>query len=331
MHRLYIEWDGVEDCMNTQFEELKMYESFDELANDVLDLANEILPEQMFYLTAFTDSQQVILKLSNQKSSIQITENMVVDLSNSVCNRIDFENNQPLRYEDIKRDCDVEEVERLLDDVNIRSYLGIPISLTNGEKFGTLCAVNDEASVLDPRSIALLQRIVKLFSYYLELERFVWRDMLTELYNRRYLTKFFEDRVNEHGALFFLDLDGFKKVNDTYGHDVGDVVLQEVASRLQHIAYEYGEAFAVRIGGDEFVLHFAHAASQETWRTLANRIIETLSAWDTAYHVSTSIGIVTYTTDECATLDMLLKQADEALYRAKSSGKRTFKFVHEPY
>jgi len=117
--------------MRTQFEELKMYESFDELANDVLDLAHEILPEQMFYLTAFTDSQQVILKLSNQKSSIQITENMVVDLSNSVCGRIDFENNQPLRYEDVKRDCDVEEVERLLDDVNIRSYLGIPISLTN--------------------------------------------------------------------------------------------------------------------------------------------------------------------------------------------------------
>lgn len=312
--------------MRTQFEELKMYESFDELANDVLDLANEILPEQMFYLTAFTDSQQVILKLSNQKSSIQITENMVVDLSNSVCGRIDFENNQPLRYEDVKRDCDVEEVERLLDDVNIRSYLGIPISLTNGEKFGTLCAVNDEASLLDPRSITLLQRIVKLFSYYLELERFVWRDMLTELYNRRYLTKYFEDRSNEHGALFFLDLDGFKNVNDTYGHDVGDVVLQEVASRLETIVNEQEEAFAVRLGGDEFVLHFSRSASLDEWGRIANQIIETLSTWETAYHVSTSIGIVTYTRDEQTRLDTLLKQADDALYRAKSSGKRNYKF-----
>lgn len=328
MHRLYIEWDGVEDCMNTQFEELKMYESFDELANDVLDLANEILPEQMFYLTAFTDSQQVILKLSNQKSSIQITENMVVDLSNSVCNRIDFENNQPLRYEDIKRDCDVEEVERLLDDVNIRSYLGIPISLTNGEKFGTLCAVNDETSVLDPRSIALLQRIVKLFSYYLELERFVWRDMLTELYNRRYLTKFFEDRVNEHGALFFLDLDGFKSVNDRYGHDIGDTVLQEVAARLQTIVNEQGDAFAVRLGGDEFVLHFSQAAGRDEWGHIATQIIDELSRWDEGYQVSTSIGIVTYIRDERTTLVTLLKQADEALYQAKSAGKRTFKFVH---
>ncbi|WP_058763126.1 diguanylate cyclase domain-containing protein [Exiguobacterium chiriqhucha] len=314
--------------MNKQFEELKMYESFDELANDVLDLANEILPEQMFYLTAFTDSQQVILKLSNQKSSIQITENMVVDLSNSVCNRIDFENNQPLRYEDIKRDCDVEEVERLLDDVNIRSYLGIPISLTNGEKFGTLCAVNDEASLLDPRSITLLQRIVKLFSYYLELERFVWRDMLTELYNRRYLTKYFEDGSNAHGALFFLDLDGFKSVNDRYGHDIGDTVLQEVAARLQTIVNEQGDAFAVRLGGDEFVLHFSQAAGRDEWSHIATQMIDELSKWDEGYEVSTSIGIVTYIRDERTTLAALLKQADEALYQAKSAGKRTFKFVH---
>lgn len=310
----------------TQVEELKMYESFDELANDVLDLAKEILPEQLFYLSAFSDTQQFVLKLSNEKSSILIKEGMVVDLNNSVCKRIDFETNQPLIYEDVQQDCPIDEVKVLLDGVNIQSYLGIPISLTNGEKFGTLCAVNDEASLLDRKSINLLQRIVKLFSYYLELEHYVWRDMLTELYNRRYLTKYFDGQLNKTGALFFLDLDGFKKVNDTHGHDVGDLVLKEVASRLQRIVNQQEEAFAVRLGGDEFVLHFSQSATQVEWSHLANQIIEELSAWETVYHVSTSIGIVTYTRDEQTRLDTLLKQADDALYRAKSSGKRTFKF-----
>lgn len=315
--------------MKTQVEELKLYESFDELANDVLDLAKEILPEQLFYLSAFSDTQQFVLKLSNEKSNILIKEGMVVDLNNSVCKRIDFDQNQPLIYEDVQKDCPIDEVKVLLDGVNIQSYLGIPISLTNGEKFGTLCAVNDEASLLDRKSINLLQRIVKLFSYYLELEHYVWRDMLTELYNRRYLAKYFDGQFNQNGALFFLDLDGFKKVNDTYGHDIGDVVLKEVAARLQAIVDEHENAFAVRLGGDEFILHFAHAANREDWVHLAHRVVDKLSDWDTDYHVSTSIGIVTYTRDEHTTLEPLLKQADDALYVAKSSGKRTFKFVQE--
>lgn len=315
--------------MEAQLEELQRYENFDELANDVLDLAKEILPDQLFYLSVFSDTQQFILKLSNERTNIHITEGMIVDLNQSVCKRVDFEKNKPLVYEDVNKDCSIDEVKTLLDGVNIKSYLGIPISLTNGEKFGTLCAVNDEPSLLDEKSIDLLQRIVKLFSYYLELERFAWRDMLTELYNRRYLTKYFENRQNENGSLFFLDLDGFKKVNDEYGHDTGDAVLKEVASRLQVIVDGQKDAFAVRLGGDEFVLHFSQGSSREEWGHIANQTVNTLSIWDTPYEVSTSLGIVTYQGDETVNLTNLLQHADAALYDAKSSGKNKFKFFNE--
>lgn len=315
--------------METQLEELQRYENFDDLANDVLDLAKEILPDQLFYLSVFSDTQQFILKLSNERTNIHITEGMVVDLNQSVCKRVDFEKNQPLVYENVNKDCSIDEVKTLLDGVNIQSYLGIPISLTNGEKFGTLCAVNDEPSLLDKKSIDLLQRIVKLFSYYLDLERFAWRDMLTELYNRRYLTKYFESQRNENGALFFLDLDGFKKVNDEYGHDTGDAVLKEVASRLEKIVHDQKDAFAVRLGGDEFVLHFSQTSSREEWGNIANQTVNTLSTWDTPYEVSTSLGIVTYRGNEAVSLTKLLQHADAALYDAKSSGKNTFKFFNE--
>jgi len=317
---------GVLYIMETLLEELQRYKNFDELANDVLDLAKAILPEQLFYLSVFSDTQQFILRLSNERKNIHITEGMIVDLNQSVCKRVNFEKNQPLIYEDVNKNCSIDEVKMLLNGANIQSYLGLPISLTNGEKFGTLCAVNDEASLLDKKSIDLLQRIVKLFSYYLDLERFAWKDMLTELYNRRYLTQYFEDPQHQNGALFFLDLDGFKKVNDVYGHDTGDVVLQEVASKLQLIVDEQKDAFAVRLGGDEFVLHFSQTNSQQEWDKIANQVVNALSTWDTPYKVSTSIGIVTYEEDNDVSLTNLLQHADKALYHAKASGKNTFSF-----
>jgi len=65
--------------MNIQFEELKMYTKFDDLAEDLLNLAKEILPEQLFYLSVINESEQLILKLSDDQTSMRVTEGMVVD------------------------------------------------------------------------------------------------------------------------------------------------------------------------------------------------------------------------------------------------------------
>ncbi len=177
----------------------------------------------------------------------------------------------------------------------------------------------------DQKNVQLLQRIVRLFLYYLELERYAWKDALTGLYNRRYLTKQFEDHPGQGGAIFFLDLDGFKQVNDLYGHETGDIVLQEVAQRLQRFVREQDDAMAVRLGGDEFILHVGHSDSREGWEQLADQIVTSLSEWEADYRVSTSIGIVMY--DEYRPeLQALLQQADVALYTAKSSGKNTYQF-----
>ena len=311
--------------MNIQFEELKMYTKFDDLAEDLLNLAKEILPEQLFYLSVINESEQLILKLSDDQTSMRVTEGMVVDLNYSLCRRIDFQMKQPLVYGDVTKEPGLDGMKTILEQANVRSYLGIPISLTNGEKFGTLCAINDEASLFESKSIELLQRIVRLFSYYLELERYVWRDTLTDLYNRRYLMNRFDTRPHEAGALFFLDLDGFKKVNDVYGHDAGDTVLQEVARRLQSLISGRTSACAVRLGGDEFVLHFAGCDSPETLSRQADEILSCLSKWD-AYELSASIGIVSYTAAKETSLKILLRQADIALYEAKSSGKNTYKW-----
>ena len=306
-------------------EDLQMYKNFDELAEDVLDLAKEILPDQLIYLTSFSDTQQIILKLSDLDTSILLTEGMKIDLEETVCDRIDFERKQPLIYEDVKEACPGD-LKVLLEGANIRSYLGIPISRVNGERFGTLCAVHHKESEFDKKSILLLQRIVRMFSYYLDLERFAFRDSLTELYNRHYLSKFFDNDSYNGGALFFLDLDGFKKVNDVHGHDTGDLVLKEVARRLQNFVKAHKDAFVVRLGGDEFVVYFSQEASKEEMGQRAQRILDSLSSWEAKYALSASIGIATYPADSDTDLKRLLKDADHALYGAKTAGKNTYKF-----
>lgn len=315
--------------MVTAFQELQMYKNFDELSSDVLDLAKEILPDQLLYLTSVSDTQQMILKLSNNDTNILITEGLVIDLNETVCNRIDFDQNQPLIYEDMRKESSLDNLRDALEEFHIRSYLGIPISLVNGERFGTLCAVNDEESHFDEKSVDLLQRIVRMFSYYLYLERFAYRDSLTELYNRRYLTNFFENASKSSGTLLFLDLDGFKQVNDLYGHDTGDLVLQEVALRLQKFAAEHPNAFVVRLGGDEFVVHLSGISSEEELSKQAKQILTNLSTWDGKYRLSASMGIVTYPDHYTGDIKMLLKDADQALYQAKTSGKNKYMFFDE--
>ncbi|WP_419961758.1 diguanylate cyclase domain-containing protein [Psychrobacillus sp. BM2] len=312
--------------MVVTLQELQMYRNFDELASDVLDLAKEIMPDKLIYLTSFSEKEQIILKLSNIDTSILLTEGMVINLNETVCNRVDFDENQPLIYEDIREETCPDDLRNRLEEVNINSYLGIPISLVNGGKFGTLCVAHYEESRFDEKSIKLLQRIARMFSYYLDLERFAFRDSLTELYNRHYLSKYFEDHSKTGGVIFFLDLDGFKKVNDIHGHDTGDLVLKEVALRLQTFVNEHNDAFAVRLGGDEFLIHFSQISNKEEMSKRAENILNFLSTWDSEYQLSASIGITPYPVNNNITLKTLLKNADNALYRAKAAGKNTYRF-----
>jgi diguanylate cyclase (GGDEF)-like protein/PAS domain S-box-containing protein len=129
-------------------------------------------------------------------------------------------------------------------------------------------------------------------------------------------------------AVMFLDLDGFKQINDTFGHQVGDVLLQVVAKRLMGCLRSSDTV--ARLGGDEFVVILpAIPGSQDAVR-VANKILGTLSQGfviaGQKILVSTSIGISLYPNDG-EDADRLLEQADTAMYQAKQDGKNQFKFV----
>jgi len=155
-------------------------------------------------------------------------------------------------------------------------------------------------------------------------------DPLTGLPNRKMFFQHLEaafasaKRFNYHLALLYLDLDGFKQINDGLGHGQGDNVLIDVAQRLRLCVREVDTV--ARLGGDEFVV-ILNSTSTEMIAVTAQRIIDSLTLTvkenEIELEVSASIGIAIYP-DDSISPRALLQYADEAMYRAKYKGKRQF-------
>ncbi|TFB14214.1 diguanylate cyclase [Filobacillus milosensis] len=156
-------------------------------------------------------------------------------------------------------------------------------------------------------------------------------DPLTKLPNRRLFTKNLSESLKEAReehrdiAIMILDLDGFKKVNDDYGHDVGDELLKTFSNRVKQCIRK-SDTLA-RIGGDEFVLLLSDLDNADQVYRIADRIIASLQdGWniiDYTIRTTSSIGIAFYQTGE--NIKDFMKRADLALYEAKSNGKNNYK------
>jgi diguanylate cyclase (GGDEF)-like protein len=125
-------------------------------------------------------------------------------------------------------------------------------------------------------------------------------------------------------AIFFIDLDGFKSINDTLGHSVGDGLLKALAARLRHRLPD--ELLVARLGGDEFGILLSKCETADAVESLANEIIRTVGepfqVENTVLSIAASIGVA-LAADEEVTIDELLKRADLAMYRAKEEGRGT--------
>ncbi|MBI3481025.1 MAG: diguanylate cyclase [Nitrosomonadales bacterium] len=131
-------------------------------------------------------------------------------------------------------------------------------------------------------------------------------------------------------AVMFLDLDGFKQVNDTLGHEGGDLLLQELAKKLKAVIRTSDTV--ARVGGDEFVFVLNNVGSREHAAAMANKIIATLvepvEIKQLRFQVGGSVGIALFP-DDTDDPGMLIRQADEAMYQVKQSGKNAYKFYQK--
>jgi len=161
-----------------------------------------------------------------------------------------------------------------------------------------------------------------------KLQKMAHYDKLTSLSNRAHfyieLDKEIKrtKRANTKLAIMFIDLDGFKAVNDTYGHDAGDQLLVDVSRRLLNCVRDVD--IVARLGGDEFTVALANIKDEKSALFVANKIIDKLSEsfviGKNVIHIGASIGISIYP-DNAKDSDEIIKQADNAMYFAKENGK----------
>lgn len=169
-----------------------------------------------------------------------------------------------------------------------------------------------------------------------EIQKYAYFDALTKLPNRRMLMDRLlqelsqAERHQRTMAVFFLDLDHFKRINDTLGHEVGDLVLKEAASRL--LASVRAHDTVARLGGDEFVVILSEVSHQDEVCVIADKILkkfhEPVYVHTQAVAIGTSIGIAVRSGDMKVTAKEILKQADMAMYESKAAGRNRYYFYN---
>lgn len=158
-----------------------------------------------------------------------------------------------------------------------------------------------------------------------KLEQSVITDYLTKLYSREYLDRKCQEHLDKDncGVFLLLDLDDFKLINDSYGHDVGDTVLIQVSNIIRREID--GKGFSARWGGEELAVYLPEADLQ-LGEILAHKVL-LLIEHSTKPGVTASIGLVGWNNNAKLTLDELLDQADQALYKAKRLGKNQYQTI----
>jgi diguanylate cyclase (GGDEF)-like protein len=236
----------------------------------------------------------------------------------------------------------------------MHSIHAVPV-LVGRRLHGVFEFFSDEAVAVDEVATELLEHVGDLVGRAIErriaeerIRRLAYRDDLTGLPNRQRFHQLLSSAVSRAArsqrrmALLFMDLDGFKKVNDTMGHEVGDRLLAEVANRFlgavrlsDHVGRgqrDVEEQAISRLGGDEFTVLLTEIGQPRDVTLVAERLLGTLEApvvlAGTELFVSASIGISIYP-DDGIDSESLLRNADAAMYFAKGRGRNRYQFYSE--
>jgi len=166
-----------------------------------------------------------------------------------------------------------------------------------------------------------------------QLEHSAHYDLLTNLPNRALLSERLSQAILQSNrshklvAIVFIDLDGFKMVNDTHGHDIGDELLIVLSKRMKKVLRE-GDTLA-RIGGDEFVVVLTDLDSQKDCKPILKRLLHASSLpipiGNITANISSSVGVTIYPEDN-VDASLLIQHADQAMYKAKQSGKNCYRY-----
>lgn len=256
-----------------------------------------------------------------------------------------IEDKKMILVQDVRTDPLMKGVQNALQRIGIRCIMVIPIRYSEEVAGALYLRTSRRGKRFSDKEIKVCQiissmagialRNAQLFNFIKEektlLEKMAVTDDMTRLYNHRYFVK----RLNEEFkraqrydtplSCAMIDLDDFKRINDTYGHKSGDIILQEVARVIKNSVRETD--VVARYGGEEFAVILPHTNSEDAF-SLAARIRSAVNSFRSDIlegdkPVTVSIGVSTYPDSGVKDVDDLVRRADNGLYKAKGQGKNT--------
>jgi diguanylate cyclase (GGDEF)-like protein len=305
---------------------------------EILNSFQEVFPFQFFFI-AFGEAHGLSLNLYYVGHPTEENKRLARHrLARQLLRELHLPEDAPLDIEEFEIDSHhhqgpIDDVEMIMvsvpeiENVNLAGLLGVAYASTRRPGVQEIAIIRSILAVM----VMVVGSSKALGRTLSELEYYSTHDPLTGLHNRRYFNEMLEyevGRSKRHGhefSLLMLDLDDFKDVNDTWGHPCGDMVLRRIAETLQATTRK-GDLSA-RLGGDEFILMLTETGrdgAQVVAEKLRRRLKEQhyLSPDGKRFHVTTSIGIVSYPRD-ADTVSDLMAGVDMGLYRAKERGKDT--------
>jgi len=233
----------------------------------------------------------------------------------------------PLVVEDALADERFHDNPFVVEGPRFRFYMGVPLEVGDGARIGTLCVFDDRPRTLDDSQKQTLVDLALIAVRELEYRRIALSDPLTGAFNRRLLDRLVRAEIgrlrrgDKPFCFVAIDLDHFKGINDTHGHDAGDVVLIRTAQACRDLLRAQDTLF--RQGGEEFGLLLPGTTLDEglaaAERLRAAVAEQSISLGDKTLRVTASLGVTQGLVDDEP--DDILRRADQALYRAKRDGR----------
>ena len=219
----------------------------------------------------------------------------------------------------------------VLNNPHIRFYAGCPIKAPNGMKLGTLCIIDDRPRNFGRDDLVALSDLAAMVECEVAAVQLATVDDLTAILNRRGFMMLAQhslyhlSRENLSASLVFVDLDGLKSINDTYGHAAGDCALRDFAKQMKLVCRRDRDVVA-RLGGDEFAMLLNDTSKAKAIQLVAD--LEVLIAADNQasgrpFNISFSHGIVEFDSDRHHTIAAMLDDGDMLMYELKRLKRST--------
>lgn len=298
----------------------------------IIDLMARIINVPAGLIMRLNDGNLEVFTSSNTVNNpYSVGDNEIMDNSGLYCESV-IKTNNVLKVPNALKDIHWENNPDV--KLNMISYLGYPIHYPDGSIFGTICVLDNKENHYNKDYEELVEQfrnftegILELLEQNNELEYLSQIDPLTKMLNRRTLFKRVEEeiartkRYDRSLSFILLDIDFFKKVNDSFGHQAGDFVLEQISEKLKDVLRPHD--VLGRYGGEEFFICLPET-NYSSAHNLAKRILKEISELKIKYDsynltINMSAGVIEYEKDE--TLKSIISRVDNLLYKAKDSGR----------